>query len=385
MLRLAFRALSRRPARTLITLAGLAVALGLVAILGGVGEGYAATLRGHLDRSGVQMMLVPLGCPYDAAARVLHGKNLEHSLPAAALVAARRDPQVAVAAPMLAAALPRPAEGRTDMWVGLDREGLKLRPWWKAAAGEAWFPAPDTVILGAEAAAVELRRPGDLLRSPEAGRTFRVAGVLERSGTSDDSLFFVPLATAQAMFGQEGRLTAVALRLKDPTQATEAAERLQKIPGAQVVTLTEMMGTFVNLLGGVRALLLAAGLVALAAGALGMFNTLFGAVVEQISELAVLRALGASRGQVFTLVAVQGLLLSLGAVAGGLGLALAFGGVLESAIRPLLPLTPGGALLHTSLATITRCAALGLAIGLLAGLGPAWRASRVHPATAMRA
>ena len=61
-----------------------------------------------------------------------------------------------------------------------------------------------------------MRAPGDRLHSPETGQELRVAGVLERSGTSDDSLFFVPLRTAQRMFGQENRLTAVAIRLRDP-------------------------------------------------------------------------------------------------------------------------------------------------------------------------
>ena len=72
------------------------------------------------------------------------------------------------------------------------------------------------MILGAEAAATEMRRVGDTLYSPETGRRFRVCGILERSGTSDDSQFFIPLATAQAMFHQPGRVTAVAIRLRDP-------------------------------------------------------------------------------------------------------------------------------------------------------------------------
>src|SRR2546430_6677801 len=83
----------------------------------------------------LQIMLVPLGCPYDAAARVLKGKTLENSLPESALAEARRDPAVAVAAPLLMVALPRPGEGRADMWVGLDEAALGLQPWWPATTG----------------------------------------------------------------------------------------------------------------------------------------------------------------------------------------------------------------------------------------------------------
>lgn len=385
MLRLALRNLARRPTRTLLTAAGLAVGIATLGALAAFGEGYQRGLRAELDRSGAQMMLVPLGCPYDAAARVLKGKALEFSLPAGAVAAARRDPAVAVAAPLLLAAVPRPDEGRTDLWAGIDAAALALKPWWAPAAGAKWFAGDDSVILGAEAATVELREPGDSLHSPETGKTLKVAGVLRRNGTSDDSLFFVPLATAQKMFGQEGRLTAVAIRLRDPALMREAAERLQQIPGAQVVTLTEMMGTFLNLVGATRTLLLAIAVVALVASALMVFNTLLASVMEQLPELAVMRALGASRGQLFRLVAAESLCLAIAGGLGGVLLALGCGELFEGLVRRVVPLAPEGSLLALSPAVIGQCLGLGVIVGLVAALYPAWQASRQPPAAAMRA
>ncbi len=385
MLTLALRNLVRRPLRTVLAVLGLALAVAVAAAVTAFGEGYRGSLRSELDRMGVQIMLVPLGCPYDAAARVLKGKSLEYSLPETALAAVRRDPAVAVAAPLLMAAVPRPGEGRTDMWAGIDAEALKLRPWWKAEHGAAAFAGPDSAILGAEAASVELRAPGDPLHSPETGRTFQVAGVLERSGTSDDSLFFVPLKSAQSMFGQGGRLTAIAIRLKDPVLAAEASERLQRIPGAQVVTLTEMMGTFLNLVGAVRTLVTAITLVAVIASALGVFNTLLASVVEQMPELSVMRAIGASRAQVFGLVALEALLLgSLGTLLGVL-LAAASGGLIQGLVGSWVPLAPEGGLMVIGPPVLLSAAWLGLGVGLASGLVPAWQACRVPPARAMRA
>src|SRR5205807_516887 len=101
-------------------------------------------------------MLVPLGCPYDAAARVLKGNALEVSLPESALAAAQADPDVALAAPLLIAAVPRAREGRTDMFVGLDEHGIALKSWWKAAKGAGHFPSEDSIILGADAAQLEM-------------------------------------------------------------------------------------------------------------------------------------------------------------------------------------------------------------------------------------
>jgi putative ABC transport system permease protein len=394
MLLLAYRNLVHRPLRSLLTIAGLAVAVAVLACLTAFGHGYRRGLQAELDRMGQQMMLVPLGCPYDAAARVLKGKSLENSLPESALQEARRDPAVAVAAPLLiAVALPSrapaargvSAPGRADMWVGLDESALALKPWWRAIAGEKWFSKDDSVILGCAAAEVEMRSPGDLLYSPETGQRLSVAGVLERSGTSDDSLFFVPLRTAQRMFNQPGRLTAIAIRLRDPALLRAASERLQRIPGAQVVTLTEMMGTFLNLVGAVRTLLLSLALVAIAVSVLSVFNTLLAAVVERADELSVMRAIGASRWQIIGLITTEALLLTGAGSVVGIGLTLLLGGAIEDVARRFVPLAPTEALLSLSGPILLECVAIGVAVGLVAGLYPAWRASRLQPAQALKA
>jgi putative ABC transport system permease protein len=385
MLLLAFRNLVRRPLRNALTIAGLAVAVAVLACLSAFGHGYQLALRAELDRMGLQLMLVPLGCPYDAAARVLKGRTLENSLPESALDEARRDPAVAVAAPLLMATLPRPGESRADMWVGLDDTAVALKPWWRASAGDKWFADENSVILGCDAAEVEMRSPGDWFFSPETGRKLRVVGVLERSGTSDDSLFFVPLRTAQQMFHQPGRLTAVAIRLRDPSLLREAGERLQRIPGAQVVTLTEMMGTFLNLVGAVRTLLLSIAFVAVAVSVMGVFNTLLAAVVERTNELCVMRAIGASRLQIVGLITTEALLLTGAGSIAGIILAVFIGSGIENVVKQFVPLAPTESLLSPSAAILFQCVALGAVVGVLGGLYPAWRASRLHPADALKA
>ena len=384
MLRLAFLNLLRRPLRLLLTVGG--VALGVAVWLGlmGLGDGYRAGLRAELDRAGVQLMLVPLGCPYDAAARVLKGRTLETTLPASALDAVRADPAVAVAAPMLIAAVPRPSENRTDLWVGLDGAARSLKPWWQTSAGRDWFASSNGVILGSEAALIELRSPGDALHSPELTHTFRVDGVLSRSGTSDDSLFFIPLSEAQRLFSQEGRLTAVAVRLRDPSQLRAAVERLQQIPGAQVVTMTEMMGTFLRLLGTVRTLLLALAMVACSVGILGVLNTLLAAVVERTPELCLLRAVGASRLQVMALVTLEALLLAGSGAGLGLLIVVLGGHGLEELVKPFLPLAPMDSLMRLRTERLVQCLVASLLGAVLTAAYPAWCAGRLPPALAAK-
>ena len=374
----------RRPLRAAMTLAGIGAATAVLVCISGFGEGYRSALGRELDRSGVQMMLVPLGCPYDAASRVLKNNTLEASLPGEALDAVRRDPAVAVAAPLLLAALPRIDDRRTDLWVGLDEAAVRLKPWWKMRAGQRWFSAPGEIILGADAAALELRSPGDKFYSPELGRELRVAGVLERSGTSDDSAFFIPLATAQGMFGQTNRLTAVGIRLHDPAGVREASERLQRIPGAQVVTMTEMMGTFLNLLGAVRTLVLAVAAIGIAVSALSVFNTLLAAVVERTNELAIMRAIGASRVQTFVLLISEGVLLTAAGAALGIILAVLLGPQIEELAKQRIPFAPAEAIFTGSVGIFLRSFALLVIAGSLAALYPAWRAAKLQPAAATK-
>ena len=385
LIHVTLRNLFRRPIRTLTSLTGLALSIGVLACLLSFSRGYETSLHGEIDRMGMQIMLVPLGCPYDAAARVLKGRSLDTTLPEGALASALADPGVAVAAPIFTAAVPRPRAGRTDLWVGIDGRIHALKPWWHLTEGSSDFRGPDSILLGSDAAATEMRRPGDRFFSPETGRRFVVSGVLTRSGTSDDSQFFVPLRTAQAMFHAPGRLTGIEIRLKDPTQVGAVAARLQATKGAQVVTLTEMMGVFLTLLSAARKLILAITILAVTVGALGAFNTMMAAALERAREMSVLRALGMSRRMAFALMIVESLLLAFTGGAIGFVVALAAGPALQIAVRSIVPFAPSGGMPLLTGEAVRACTLLIVVVGVVVGLYPAWRCCRVSPAAALRA
>jgi putative ABC transport system permease protein len=209
--------------------------------------------------------------------------------------------------------------------------------------------------------------------------------VLERTGAGDDGFFFIPLATAQRMFGKPGQLTAVAIRLKDPSRISAVARRLSHIRGAEVVTVSELMGAMLNLVGAARFLLLCIVAIAVTIAALGVLNTMSAAVLERTAEIGVLRAVGASRVDVFGAVWTEGALLALIGGAAGIVLALIAGHAIEAMVRRLMPLAPEGSVLAPGPALALGCLLFVGAVGALAGIYPALRAASLSPTAAIRA
>ena len=72
-LRIASKNILRRPVRSILTLAGVAVAVAMLFNLLQFQRGYERGLRGELGDLGAHIMVVPRGCPYEAATIVLHG------------------------------------------------------------------------------------------------------------------------------------------------------------------------------------------------------------------------------------------------------------------------------------------------------------------------
>src|SRR5205807_2671023 len=126
-------------------------------------------------------------------------------------------------------------------------------------------------------------------------------------------------------------------------------------------------------------------ILAVAISALSVFNTMLAAVLERTSELGVMRVIGASRLAVFRLVALEALLLSLAGGAAGLLLAAGGGRWVEAAVKGFVPLAPAESLLALTGGVAARCLLMSVGAGVVAGCYPAWRASRLAPAEALRA
>ena len=166
-------------------------------------------------------------------------------------------------------------------------------------------------------------------------------------------------------------INAVASRLPSGFEAVNSATVAQE----NANTVNGFIGTFNDIL-------LAFAFIALFVGAFLIFNTFSILVGQRTRELALLRALGASRRQVRTSVILEAMFTGLaGAITGVVvGILLAAG--LLSVLRSYLNLSSTG--LVISPGTIVVSLLVGTLITVVAALGPSLRASRVPPVAAMR-
>lgn len=382
---LSFAGWRQRPLRTGVTAAGVGLAVAAWFSLLAFQAGYRDGMKNELDRLGAHILVVPKGCPYDAASIALHGANWPCFLNAAYLDEVRTAPGVTTAAPAFMTAL-HEGTGTNLVYLGVDENFLRLRPAWQIRGR---FPqAQNELLVGAEAARRWRWQVGQTVPLPGVtNATGVVCGIIGPTHGAEDEFVYLRLADAQRLFAHGRQLTHILVRLADPNDLDRAVTHLRGCDAGMdmnIVPLTHLFHTIQSLVNSTRLLLGCVAAVALLVAAAGVSNTILMAVAERTREIGVMRALGASRADVFGLFWWETMQVCL--VGGVSGLALAFlaSRVLENWLRARLPFAPVDALLRWE----WWAAAAGLAgaalVGSLAGFLPAWRAARLSPVLAMR-
>ena len=198
------------------------------------------------------------------------------------------------------------------------------------------------------------------------------------SGTSDEEALWLPLAVAQDLAGEPGRVSLVQARVEGRgSDAVErAAERLARGGGMDVLPLRALSATEQGLLDRMRRLMLLVTLAALAAGALSAYGTLTDLALERKREIALLKAVGAPRRRIIGRFLAESA--AIGLVGGLLGWLIGAAFALfigREVFHATLTLQPGVPPVVVALAMLT---------ALVAAAGPIRLALAVEPARALR-
>ncbi len=382
LLSFAWKNLARRKVRSAITVASIGIAIAVLFTVLSFNQGYESALKNQVQKMGIHLMVIPIGCPYEAASLILKGGEIPNYLPQSVLEEVRETEGIEIAAPILIHGIIKPDEGRTDIYAGIDSSMFRLKNWWQLS-GE-FFRKADDVILGADASLIELSKTGDQIYLPEYDRTFDVSGVLKPTGTEDDGFFYLPLATAQSVFDLDQKITGINIRLKDPSQATRISRQLETIPQAEVITMSELLGTMLALVGSVKTLILSIVIIIVAISAFSVFNTILMSVFERIREIGIMIATGASRGHVFMLVWLESIIMSLAGGVAGLALAMVASRGIEGIVKKFLPLAPKESVISLRPEIFLYTLGFILIVGLVAGFYPAFIAARQKPTETMK-
>ena len=218
------------------------------------------------------------------------------------------------------------------------------------------------------------------------GYTFTVVGVLEEIGStvsgSSDNQIVIPFTLAERLFSQRGitNFYVSAASSQEVTNAQQAVtDYLATVftttsqynvynQSEMLSTLSETTATLTLMLGGIAA-------ISLLVGGIGIMNIMLVSVSERTREIGIRKAIGAARGNILTQFLIEALVVSLMGGLLGLGIAVAACFFLAPVLDMTLEISP----------TVAGIAiGFSMFIGVVFGLYPANKASKLRPIEALR-
>ena len=389
LLSVAFKNLQRKKIRTFLTVGGVAIAVSVLVSLMGFDAGYQRSLTNDVDKMGYQILVTAKGCPYEAATLMLKGGGGLRYMEQSVYEKIVKDPRIdKISAQLVATEFDKDrknGQGGIALYMGITDSYLELKPWSKFKSG-TWFSSDDAdeAIIGFEAAEFEQRVPGDLVLIPNLNKPLKVVGIFERTGTQDDGIIFIPLKSAQRLFELPDKLTGIGIKLKDIGALSAFEESLYNEPGIQVISLAQVKGTIFNLVSSSKAMTNSVAFIAILIAVIGVVNTILMSVFERTKEIGVMKAIGASRLDIFQIIWLETTLICvLGGFTGDI-IAILGTNFVEHIIRQVLPYAPVGKLVFISPLLLVVSFIGAVIMGLLAGIYPALRASAMRPVEAIR-
>ncbi len=367
---LILRNLFRRRTRTLLTAAGLAVAIAAVLDLVGVSWNFERAFSSLYQGKGIDLVVVRAGLTNQLSSTL--DQKLGDRI--------RAIDGVAKVAPSLMDVVGFEQANLVSVLVNGWESGSLLFSGSRVLEGRAFRPDETNVAMLGRVLALNLgKKVGDTV--DVAGEPLRVIGVYESDSLFETGAMIVPMASLQHMMGREGQVTGFVVQARSSTAADVSALRARieaAISGVAATPARDQIDHDVQLQL-VRVMTTATTALAVLLGSVGMLNTMVMTVFERTQEIGVLRALGWKRRRVLAMILGEAVCLGLlGAV---MGMVLALIGMHGIMLIPtargfIEPTVPPPVLAFGLI--------IGLALSVLGGVYPAVRAAALDPSEAIR-
>jgi lipoprotein-releasing system permease protein len=219
---------------------------------------------------------------------------------------------------------------------------------------------------------------------------FRVSAIFKTGDWQADNYFaYVPLEYMQETLELGNGRTYMQIRIKDMYTAQDVVKEIRQIAGPEYFysTWIEENSMFFNALELEKLAMFLAITLIIAVAALNIVSTLIMLVMEKNRDIGILRSMGASRGGIMTAFILQGLIIGIVGTLIGAGLGSLISYLLD--VYEVVKL-PGEVYMISTVRfmlvplDIAMVCLVALGISVLATIYPAWKASRLRPAEALR-
>ncbi|HEX7151807.1 MAG TPA: ABC transporter permease [Thermoanaerobaculia bacterium] len=229
------------------------------------------------------------------------------------------------------------------------------------------------------------------------GASFTIVGIMERRGASlggnQDDIVIIPFATARVIYGSDRmKHLPLALQVRSREDVDLAKEQVRQIlrtrhrlaedakDDFQITTQEELLKTISSVLGSISAAMAGFVGIALVVGGIGIMNIMLVSVTERTREIGIRKSMGARRRDILVQFLIEAI--SLSGLGGLVGVA---GGFLMATVARLvisrwIDFPPVYTPLWAIMLAVTFCAVLGVIFGIY----PAAKASKLDPIEALR-
>jgi putative ABC transport system permease protein len=209
------------------------------------------------------------------------------------------------------------------------------------------------------------------------GVKFRVVGVWTTGSSTTDQSMLIPLDAARKLFSMPAdKVNMLTVYIKNPEQVDTVAKKIElRIDDVDAKSGTEYAKDISSVFSSLDLFFWAISLIAVLVGGVGIINTMLMSVMERFRDFGILKAIGWSNSNIMTLVVSESVLI--GVVGGIAGLIIGY--TLVQIARPIL-----GFPMEVSITLAATVLLLAVSLGLIGGLYPARKASRLNPIEAIR-